>query len=83
MTSYLILFISFYRTHLTNPGEVSDCEIWKVNFPENLTDEQRTNYLTMLFERREEILSANKNIITKNSLECSNLTDCIYFIYEN
>jgi len=60
----------------THPGEVSDCEIWKINPPEELTDEQRTNYLTMLFERREEILFANKNIITKYSLECSNLTDC-------
>lgn len=75
MTSYFLLFVSFYRTMLTNPGEVSECEIWKINCPEELNDEQRTNYLTMLFERREEILQANRNIITKNYLECSNMTD--------
>ena len=71
---------------LTNPGEVSNCEIWKIENPEGISDEQRTNYLTMLFERREEILLANKNIITKFSLECSNITNCNYLfinIYKN
>jgi hypothetical protein len=64
---------------LTNAGEVSNCEVWKIEIPEGLCDVQRAKYLTMLFERREEILFANKNIITKYSLECSNLTNCIIY----
>ena len=60
----------------TKPGDVSDCEIWKIDCPENISDEERTNYMTLLFERREEILLSNRNIITKISLESSNITDC-------
>ena len=64
---------------LTKPGETSNCEVWKINSPEELSNDQGTNYLTMLFERREEILFANRNIITKNFTECSNITDCKNF----
>lgn len=76
ITTYLIMMYSFYKVTNTNPGEVVDNEVWKVYLPEELSENQKAEYLTLLFERREEILLANRNIITKNSSESSNFSDC-------
>lgn len=74
--SFLLVLYSFYKVAFTNPGDVSDNEIWKVYLPDELTENQKTEYLTLLFERREEILYANRNVISKSSSETTNFTDC-------
>jgi len=67
--------VSFYKVSLTNPGEVNENDIWKVNIPDELSENQKTEYLTLLLERREEILFANRNFICLNSSEISNYID--------
>jgi len=74
--SFIIVLYSFYKVSNTNSGEVSNNEIWKVDLPEELSENQKTEYLTLLFERREEVLQVNRNFINKNSSETSNNTDC-------
>ncbi len=81
VSSYLLVLYSFYKVSKTNPGEVSDNEIWKVYLPDELTENQKTEYLTLLFERREEILHSNRNIINGNSSETTSDTDCNKFFY--
>jgi len=84
--SFIIVLYSFYKVSNTNPGEVSNNEIWKVDLPEELSENQKTEYLTLLFERREEVLQFNRNFINKNSSEISNNTNCknkkIHKIYD-
>jgi len=76
--SFLLVLFSFYKVSKTNPGEVSDNDIWKVYLPDELSENQKTEYLTLLFERREEILHDNRNFISRNSSETSNNTDSKY-----
>lgn len=78
--TYLLMMISFYKVTNTNPGEVIDNDVWKIYLPGELSENQKAEYLTLLFERREEILQANRNIITKNSSETSNFNDCNFSI---
>ncbi len=78
VTTFSIMMFSFYKVTNTNAGEVADNDIWKVHLPEELTESQKAEYLTLLFERREEILLANKNIILKNSPDTSNFNYCKY-----
>lgn len=76
---FLILFglliLSFYKVSSTNPRDIPNNEIWKINFPEELSQNHKTEYLTLLFERREEILLANKGFISKNATESSDISD--------
>lgn len=76
---FLILFglliLSFYKVSSTNSWDIPNNEIWKINFPDELSQNQKTEYLTLLFERREEILLANKGFISKNATESSDISD--------
>ena len=76
--SFKLIIISFFKVSNTNAGDINDNEIWKVTLPEELSENQKTEYLTLLLERREEILLANRNIISRSSSEISNFSDCKY-----
>lgn len=71
-----MIIISFYKVSTKNPGEVPDNFIWKVEFPYDLSDYQKSEFLSILFERREEILIANNNFISKNNADVPDTSDC-------
>jgi hypothetical protein len=70
---FSLFVISFMRTALTDAGKIPEDEIWNLHIPDNIPVELQSEFLALTVERREEILTQNKNILTDNNI---NETTC-------
>jgi hypothetical protein len=60
------MIISFLRTTFTNPGNIPDDDIWKMNIPESFPPEMQNEVIALMVENREKLLDKNRNMILKH-----------------
>jgi hypothetical protein len=76
---FSMLVISYALVSFTDPGEVPDDKIWKIEIEDDLPDHIKVEQYMNQLNRREEILNYNRNIISEDNLNDSRSTSSKYF----
>ncbi len=69
-----MLVISYLLVYFTNPGNVPDDDIWKIDIDNNMPEHIKVEIYMCALEKRETLLINNKNIISTESLNESRST---------
>jgi len=69
-----MLIISYVLTCYTDPGTIPEDHLWDIQIPENIPDQVKVELYLSYLNKREEVLSSNKNILSDECLNDSRST---------